>query len=116
MAAVELAAGWAELEEEVEVAVVVGKVGLADVAPIAGVGPEQPAPDAPCGGEAYGEGYVDELEPYVASEAVEDASDEGLLAGHAGELAVGTVEPVGHDEEGDGDDVADEVVADEEEG
>lgn len=115
MAAVELAAVGAELEEEVDVAVVIGEVGLTDVAPVAGVGTEDPSPDAPSGSEAYGKGYIDELKPDIAREAVEDAPDEGLLACHAGELAVGTVEPVGHDEESHGDDVAAKIGLDKKE-
>ena len=35
--------------------------------------------------------YIDCGEPEVTAEAVEDSSDARILAGHSGELAVGTV-------------------------
>ena len=116
VAAVEFAALGTQLEVEMLVAIVVGKVGLTDMAPVAGVGSEQPSPDSPRGCEAQSQGYVDELEPDVAGKAVENASDKGLLTGHASQLSVGTVQPVGHDEEADGDEVALEVGAHEEKG
>lgn len=44
-------------------------------------------------------------EPDKAGHAVEDAAQAALLARHAGQLAVGAVEQVGHHEHGNGDKV-----------
>ena len=100
-----------------DVAVVVGELALLTMAHEAGEGGEQPNPDAPgCFGagdglglQAEADGGIDGEEPHIAGETVEDAAPTGLLAGHAGELPVGTVVEIGPDEQGDADERVGEV-------
>jgi len=94
----------------VHVAIVVGDGALLCMAVETCPSAEQPNPYAPLWCEAQGQENVDAEEPYVACKAVENASDECLLARHACQLSVGAVVPVGPDEQQHADDVPSQVV------
>ena len=125
---VELAALLALQEEEVHLDVVVGQTLLRGDTLETGhqadgehddtgnphvsrrVGDAQPAElEAVVMVEAPHESHVDGCEPGEAGQTVEDTSHAALLARHTGQLAVGTVEDVGHHQQGDGGQIDEEA-------
>ena len=99
--AMELAAFLFADEVEVERLVIVRDAGLKQMRETGSDGGHEEPTATVEVREAQGEANVNEGEPDVASHAVEDATDLGLDAGQAGQLAVDTVEDVGHDEQQD---------------
>lgn len=88
-----------------DVAVIIGQGTLLGMAMETAEGRYQPYPYTPGFVEPQADEKINGEEPYVTGKSVEYASQQCFLVGHAGQLPVGTVVPIGPDEQKHADEV-----------